>query len=129
MNDKLKSNAFAKKIKDWGIELGFNHVGITDANLKSQKKSYQKWIKLGFHGNMNYLKQHQKLKFSPESLVEDTISIISVRLDYMPLEENTLAVLKDKNRAYISRYALGRDYHKVHYPLLKILVKTLYCCS
>ena len=46
MNDKLKSNAFAKKIKDWGIELGFNHVGITDANLKSQKKSYQKWIKL-----------------------------------------------------------------------------------
>ena len=72
---------------------------------------------------MNYLKQHQKLKFSPESLVEDTISIISVRLDYMPLEENTLAVLKDKNRAYISRYALGRDYHKVLNLLAKTLVK------
>ena len=125
MNDKLNSNAFAKKIKDWGIELGFNHVGITDANLKSQKKSYEKWIKLGFHGNMNYLKRHQNLKFSPERLVKDTISIISVRLDYMPLEENTLAALKDKNRAYISRYALGRDYHKVIRSKLKKLAEKI----
>ncbi|MDB4042340.1 tRNA epoxyqueuosine(34) reductase QueG [Methylophilaceae bacterium] len=125
MNDKLNSNAFAKKIKDWGIELGFNHVGITDANLKSQKKSYEKWIKLGFHGNMDYLKRHQNLKFSPERLVKDTISIISVRLDYMPLEENTLDVLKDKNRAYISRYALGRDYHKVIRSKLKKLAEKI----
>ena len=123
MNDKLKSNAFAKRIKDWGIELGFNYVGITDANLKSQKKSYQEWIKLGFHGDMDYLKRHQDLKFSPEILVKDTISIISVRLDYMPLQEDTLTVLKDKNRAYISRYALGRDYHKVIRSKLKNLAK------
>ena len=125
MNDKLKSRVFAKKIKDWGIELGFNHVGITDANLKKQKKSYEEWIKLGFHGDMDYLKRHQDLKFSPESLVENTISIISVRLDYMPLKENTLTVLKDKNRAYISRYALGRDYHKVIRSKLKNLAKKI----
>ena len=125
MNDKLKSNAFAKKIKDWGIELGFNHVGISDANLKSQEKSYQQWIKLGFHGDMSYLKRHQNLKFSPKSLVKDTVSIISVRLDYMPLKESTLKVLKDKNRAYISRYALGRDYHKVIRSKLKKLAEKI----
>jgi len=121
MNDKLKWKAFAKNIKDWGRELGFDYVGISDTNLNTQKEAYRAWIKAGFNGSMSFLKKHQELKFSPESLVNNTISIISVRLDYMPLEENTLKVLKDKNRAYISRYALGRDYHKVMRSKLKKL--------
>ena len=121
MNDKLKWKAFAKNIKDWGRELGFDYVGISDTNLNTQKEAYRAWIKAGFNGSMSFLKKHQELKFSPESLVNNTISIISVRLDYMPLEENTLKVLKDKSRAYISRYALGRDYHKVMRSKLKKL--------
>jgi epoxyqueuosine reductase len=125
MNDKLKWNAFAKKIKAWGAELGFDHVGISDINLNDQKEAYQSWIQSGFNGSMDYLKRHQDLKFSPDILVANTISILSVRLDYMPLEENTTNALRDKSRAYISRYALGRDYHKVMRSKLKKLASKI----
>ena len=125
MNDKLKMNIIAKKIKSWGIELGFNQVGISDINLNHAKKPYFDWLEAGFHGEMDYLDKHKEFKFNPNSLVPSTIRIISVKLDYLPSNDNPEKILQDKNKAYISRYALGRDYHKVVRGKLKKLMNKI----
>ena len=110
MNDKLIWKSITEKIKVWGHELGFDEIGISDINLNQTKKSYHEWIKAGFQGEMHYLEKHQDIKFDPTQLVPKTLTVISVRLNYFPQKENTLEILQDKNRAYISRYTLGRDY-------------------
>jgi epoxyqueuosine reductase len=125
MNDKLIWKSITEKIKIWGHDLGFDKIGISDINLNHSKKSYSEWIKAGFHGEMNYLKKHQDLKFNPSQLLPKTLTVISVRLNYFPQKENTLEILQDKNQAYISRYTLGRDYHKVIRGKLKKLSQRL----
>jgi|TARA_B110000261_G_scaffold111034_1_gene124120 epoxyqueuosine reductase len=125
MNDKLIWQSITKKIKIWGHDLGFDEIGISDINLNHSKKAYADWIKAGFHGEMNYLKKHQELKFNPTQLLPKTLTVISVRLNYFPQKENTLKLLQDKSKAYISRYTLGRDYHKVIRNKLKKLSQKL----
>lgn len=122
MNDKLNFDEIAKNIKSWAKDFGFNDVGISDVKLAKNKLSYKKWISSGYHGHMGYLDRHQEQKFDPSKLLPNTQSVISVRLDYLPLEAKALEALKNKNIAYISRYALGRDYHKVIRAKLKKLV-------
>ena len=70
---------------------------------------------------MGYLERHKEFKFHPEKLMEQTKTIIACRLDYLPMQENLLQMLKNKKQAYVSRYALGRDYHKVLKKKLKQL--------
>ena len=122
MNDKLNFDEIAKNIKSWAKDFGFNDVGISDVKLEKNKLPYKKWISSGYHGQMGYLDRHQEQKFDPSKLLPNTQSVISVRLDYLPLEAKALEALKNKNIAYISRYALGRDYHKVIRAKLKKLV-------
>jgi len=119
MNDKLKWQKIAENIKSWGNDFGFDGIGISDINLKKSKPAYKQWIESGYHGEMGYLDRHQDQKFNPTKLFKGTKSIISIRLDYLPLEANALQALKSKETAYISRYALGRDYHKVIRAKLK----------
>ena len=111
----------AKKIKSIGLGLGFDQIGISDINLEHAKKPYQDWIKSNFQGDMSYLKRHSDLKFNPKKLVPNTLRVISARIDYFPNDKNTKLALKNKDQAYISRYALGRDYHKVIRAKLKKL--------
>ena len=121
MKEQLIMQRIVKKIKSLGLELGFNHIGISDLNLDHAKKPYQDWIKSNFQGDMSYLKRHSDLKFNPQKLVPKTLRIISARIDYFPNDKNTKLALKNKDQAYISRYALGRDYHKVIRAKLKKL--------
>jgi len=125
MNDKLIWKSITDKIKIWGHEFGFDEIGISDINLSHSKKSYDDWIKSGFQGEMNYLRKHQDIKFNPKKLVPKTLTVISARLNYFPKKENTMQILQDKNKAYISRYTLGRDYHKVIRSKLKKLTQKL----
>lgn len=101
-------------IKKWGLALGFNQVGITDTNLQQAEIKHQAWLKKGFHGDMDYMAKHGVKRTRPADLVPNTIRVISVRLDYLPpnaLDSKT--VLENNEKAFVSRYALGRDYHKV----------------
>ena len=101
-------------IKNWGLELGFNHIGITDTNLHAAEASHEDWIKKGFHGEMNYMAKHGIKRTRPAELVPNTLRIISVRLDYLPPDATRSEhILQNSEKAFISRYALGRDYHKV----------------
>ncbi len=106
--------ALAVKIKQWGKNLGFQEVGITDIQLTEAEQHLQRWLQNGFNGSMNYMVRHGELRSRPDRLLPGTVRVISVRLDYLPEPVNTSdQVLNNPIKAYISRYALGRDYHKL----------------
>ncbi len=106
--------ALAADIKRWGCELGFAEIGIADTNLTSAEAEHQAWIKKGFHGDMDYMAKHGTKRTRPTDLVPNTVRVISARLDYLPPKtKDSWQVMKNGEQAFISRYALGRDYHKV----------------
>ena len=107
-------NKLAADIKRWGLELGFAEIGITDTNLADAETKHQAWINKGFHGDMDYMAKHGTKRSRPAELVPNTIRVISARLDYLPPKaKNSWQVMSEGGQAFISRYALGRDYHKV----------------
>ena len=104
----------AQQIKQWGRELGFAAVGIADGELGAAEAGLLAWLDRGFHGEMDYMAAHGVKRSRPAELVPGTLRIISARLDYFPpASAEPQAVLADADAAYVSRYALGRDYHKV----------------
>ena len=111
----------ADNIKKWGKALGFQKVGITDIDLKDQEANLQKWLDNDYHGEMDYMAKHGMKRARPEELLPGTVRVISARMDYLPDDAQFASNLEDKDLAYISRYALGRDYHKVLRKKLKQL--------
>ena len=106
--------ALAKDIKRWGRALGFADIGITDTDLSQAESGHQEWIAKGFHGEMDYMAKHGTKRTRPAELIPNTTRIISARLDYLPPKtKDSWQVIHHGEQAFISRYALGRDYHKV----------------
>jgi len=106
-------HALAQQIKAWGKQLGLQQVGICDTDLQKAEHYLASWLKAGFHGEMDYMQRHGLKRSRPEQLQASTIRVISARMDYLPENPKHLqAVLNNPIAAYISRYALGRDYHK-----------------
>lgn len=103
----------AQHIKDWGLEFGFAHIGISPASNAAHAQRLREWLAKQYHGDMAYMAEREGLRAAPDELHAGTIRVISARLDYLPNAENMAAVLDDPKKAYISRYALGRDYHKL----------------
>ena len=120
--DKLKD--LAKKVKAWGLELGFQQVAISEPDLSSASKNLLDWLDKGYQGSMQWMGEHGEKRYTPNQLVENSLRVISVRMDYLT-DSNMIAVLKDDNKAYISRYALGRDYHKLIRKRLADLTKKI----
>src|SRR5512143_461742 len=116
----------AQQIKQWGRDLGFAAVGITDGELTAAEAGLQEWLAQGFHGEMDYMAAHGVKRSRPAELVPGTVRVISARLDYFPpASADPHAVLADANAAYVSRYALGRDYHKVLRNRLQTLAEKI----
>jgi epoxyqueuosine reductase len=104
----------AVKIKQWGMELGFNQVGICDTELSEHETHLEKWLEQKFNGSMEDMARHGKKRSQPELLVPGTVRVISTRMNYLSAESTSAAELMSQpESALISRYALGRDYHKV----------------
>ncbi len=103
----------SQDIKRWANALGFQQTGITGTDLSQAKQRLQQWLDKGYQGKMAYLSNNPEQRTHPEQLVPETLSIISVRMDYLPANSGMQATLANKVKGYISRYALGRDYHKL----------------
>ncbi len=103
----------ARAVKDWGQSLGFQQVGITDTDLSSHDRRLQTWLANGYGADMDYMERHGEKRSKPEGLIPGTIRIISVRMDYLPENDDIFENLIATSKAYVARYALGRDYHKV----------------
>ncbi len=112
---------FTDDIKAWGRALGFQHVGISDIDLGRHEQHLQRWLENGYHGDMHFMQAHGTKRSRPAELVPGTVRVISVRMDYLPPDASFARNLNDASLGYISRYALGRDYHKVLRKRLKQL--------
>ena len=120
MNERTENDndldpvALRQAIERWGHALGFQQVGVTDVDLATAETRLAAWLAQGFHGRMDYMQRHGSKRSRPAELVPGTVRVISVRMDYLPAPQQDAEQLLDhESIAYVSRYALGRDYHKV----------------
>ncbi len=113
-NDAPDWSALAASIANWGRELGFQQIGISDTDLSAEEEHLQRWLAAGRHGAMDYMERHGSARARPAVLVPGTVRVITARMNYWPeAAADPQAVLGDSRRAYVARYALSRDYHKV----------------
>jgi len=106
--------ALSADIKQWGRDLGFQAVGIADTELSAAHGRLAQWLGLGWHGDMDYMARHAGLRGRPAELVPGTVRVIACRMDYLADAPGSVEdELADRARAYVARYARGRDYHKV----------------
>src|SRR5436853_2451547 len=111
---QLDLQELAARIPIWGRELGFQEIGVSDVDLSGEETQLLNWLAAGFHGEMDYMARHGAKRARPAELVPGTVRVITARLDYQPPDaRDAEQALADGTRGYISRYALGRDYHKV----------------
>jgi epoxyqueuosine reductase len=103
----------AAQVKAWGRELGFQKVGIAAVELPEDERRLLDWIEAGYHGGMGYMARHGARRARPAEMVPGTVRVISARMDYWPGGLDAGTVLGDPSMGYVSRYALGRDYHKL----------------
>ena len=96
-----------------GEALGFDKLAVTDTDLSAEEPHVRAWLAEGFAGQMTYLQRHVDKRLEPALLEPKTCRIITARMQYLPADTQPLEVLENSDQAYISRYALGRDYHKV----------------
>jgi epoxyqueuosine reductase len=109
------------QIREWALELGFAQVGVADIDLGEHENYLQKWLAAGYHGSMHYMARHGLKRARPADLVPGTCRVLTLRMDYLPADTRPDDVLNSPDSAYIARYTLGRDYHKLIRKRLALL--------
>jgi epoxyqueuosine reductase len=118
--------ALKEQIGRWSRELGFQQAGVSGVDLEQAEGRLARWLEDRFHGEMGYMAQHGPKRSRPDLLVPGTLRVISVRMDYLPEgQDAAAALLARSDKAYVSRYALGRDYHKVLRGRLRALARRI----
>jgi epoxyqueuosine reductase len=113
MLPSIDLHSLSQQIKRWAHELGFQHCGVSDCDLSEAEGHLHHWLQRQFHGEMDYMARHGRKRSRPAELHPGTLRILSLRMDYLPPAAPAQGILSDPQRGYISRYALGRDYHKL----------------
>ncbi len=113
------------RIRAWAFELGFDQVGISDVDLAEHEAYLERWLAAGHAGEMAWMGAHGRKRSRPGDLVPGTMRVISLRMDYLPIGEDPIRVLEEPQKAYIARYTLGRDYHKLIRKRLAILARRI----
>lgn len=119
------TESLGRDIERWAKELGFQQAGITGVNLGDQEPHVRRWLRQGFHGEMGYLARNVDKRLHPPLLEPETCTVISARMNYLPPGADPVATLDAPDQAYIARYALGRDYHKLMRRRLAKLAKRI----
>ncbi|GLS24515.1 tRNA epoxyqueuosine(34) reductase QueG [Marinibactrum halimedae] len=101
------------QIRMWAKEFGFQQVGVSDCDLSDAEDRLKQWLANGFHGDMQWMADHGNKRSRPDELLPGTTRILSFRMDYLPADTDQILILKSPEKAYVSRYTLGRDYHKL----------------
>jgi epoxyqueuosine reductase len=105
--------AIIETIQAWARELGFQDIGFTGVNLNEHEAYLEKWLQAGYHGTMDWMDRHGSKRSRPSELVPGTCTVISCRMDYLPEAADAWEILENSKKGFVSRYALGRDYHKL----------------
>ena len=117
--------ALTNDIKSWGNALGFQQIAITDLDVGAYRERFERWLAAGCHGEMKYLARRLDLRFDPSRLVAGSCRAIVARMDYLPPDTEPSKILEREDLGYVSRYALGRDYHKVVRGRLRALARRI----
>jgi epoxyqueuosine reductase len=125
MGEEQQYSDLARQIRQWADELGFQQVGICGVELGEHPAYLERWLAAGYHGEMDYMARHGSRRSHPEQLVPGTLRVLSLRMDYLAEGCEPLRVLENPQKAYISRYTLGRDYHKLVRKRLAQLAKRI----
>ncbi|WP_446470004.1 tRNA epoxyqueuosine(34) reductase QueG [Xenorhabdus stockiae] len=127
----LDLNLLAANIKQWGLSLGFQQVGICDTDLSTEEPRLQEWLDKQYQGEMDWMARHGMMRARPHELLPGTLRVISVRMNYLPAKAAFASTLNNPEQGYVSRYALGRDYHKLLRQRLKKLGEQIqeYCSA
>jgi epoxyqueuosine reductase len=128
MSATLDLAQLAGTIKRWGRELGFQQVGIAGIALDEHEAHLQRWLAAGHQGEMEYMAAHGTKRSRPAELVPGTLRVVSLRMDYLPGETEMAKRLAEPEQAYVSRYALGRDYHKLVRKRIQQLAERIQAC-
>ncbi len=121
----LNPEQLTAQVKQWAREFGFQDVGISSIDLSKHQDALDQWLAEDYHGEMGFMSKHQDMRTRPDKLHPGSLNAICVRMDYLPPGIETVKVLQQPTQAYISRYALGRDYHKVLRRRLANLAKKI----
>jgi epoxyqueuosine reductase len=113
MTSKTRLQQLRTLIDQWATELGFSQAGVTDTDVESYKASLDSWLEAGYQGDMAWMQDRRSMRLNPDALLGGTVRVIALRMPYFQPETQPLQVLENSDKAYISRYALGRDYHKL----------------
>jgi len=125
-NQLPDTDALKARIRQWGLELGFQQVGFADTDLAAAERDLDQWLAEGRHGDMEWMGRHGRKRTRPDELVPGTRSVIVLRMDYLPADATPLEdLLGQPDKACISRYAIGRDYHKTLRGRLKRLAQRI----
>ena len=123
---KVDLDTLVGQIQSWGEQLGFQQVGISDIDLDAHEERLAAWLQQNYHGDMDYMQRHGSLRSHPEELHTGTIRVISARMDYLPETSSEVEdLLKQPAKGVVSRYALGRDYHKMMRKRLQSLARQI----
>jgi len=123
---QIRPEELAVEIKQWGRELGFQQVAMTDIDLSTYEPNLETWLDRGLHGEMEWMATHGRKRSRPALLRPGTRSVIVARMDYLPPQATPVeALIEQPEKACISRYAIGRDYHKVMRGRLKQLAQRI----
>jgi len=121
----LNLDTLAEQIKAWGTGLGFQQIAITDLDVSVYRERFERWLADGCHGEMKYLERRLDLRFHPSRLVAGSCRAIVARMDYLPPDTEPAKILERAELGYVSRYAVGRDYHKVVRGRLRALARKI----
>lgn len=113
MREEQQYSALTGRIREWAAELGFQQLGISGVDLGEHSAYLERWLAAGYHGTMDYMARHGSRRSHPEQLIPGTLRVLSLRMDYLDDGVEPITVLENPEKAYIARYALGRDYHKL----------------
>lgn len=126
INTALPTKELLNKLREWAQSFGFQQLGVSNINLAEAEKKLADWLGAEFHGEMKYMERHGTKRSRPGELVSGTVRVITVRMDYWPDKAaESWSVINDSRQGFISRYALGRDYHKLMRKRLLLLAKKL----
>ena len=124
--DGIDLPALKRELTARAADLGFAAVGVASIEIPDDEQHLLRWLESGFHGEMHYMQRHGLMRSRPQQLAPGTVRVVSARMDYWPeVAHAANSVLADGTRGYVSRYALGRDYHKVLRQALERLARQL----
>ena len=113
MSEQYDWQQLRSQLDAQAVEAGFQALAVADIELSEHEAHLQRWLAAGYHGSMDYMQRHGHKRSRPAQLVPDTCRVITLRMDYLPADTHPEVLLAQPDRAYVSRYALGRDYHKL----------------